>query len=199
MRATILTILATVVSIGVLTAADVPSSPRSRAAINRVAPELKQELEAKGLEFGAPIFLRIFKASRELEIWVESDTRFMRFKTYRICSFSGGLGPKARTGDGQSPEGFYFVNSSRMNPSSRFHLSFNLGFPNAYDRAHGRTGSFLMVHGDCVSIGCYAMTNDGIEEIYALADAALRNGQPFFRVHVFPFHMTDENLEAHRD
>ena len=86
----------------------------------------------------------------------------------------------------------------QLNPSSRFHLSFDLGYPNAYDRAHGRTGSALMVHGDCVSIGCYAMTDAGIEEIYALADAALRGGQTLFRMHVFPFRLTAENLLQHR-
>ena len=97
----------------------------------------------------------------------------------------------------RGPEGFYFVTPGRLNPFSKFHLSFNLGYPNAYDRAHGRTGGALMVHGDCVSIGCYAMTDAGIEEIYALADAAFREGQPFFRVHVFPFRMTDENMARH--
>jgi murein L,D-transpeptidase YafK len=199
MKATLLSILAIALVVGVLAAADVPTSSRSQAAIKRVTPKLEAELGAKGLEFGAPVFLRIFKSTRELEVWIENGSRFDRFKTYRICTFSGGLGPKIRTGDHQSPEGFYFVNPPRMNPSSQFHLSFNLGFPNTYDRAHGRTGNFLMVHGNCVSVGCYAMTNDGIEEIYALADAALRKGQPFFRVHVFPFHMTGKNLENHRD
>jgi len=85
-----------------------------------------------------------------------------------------------------------------MNPMSRFHLSFDLGYPNAYDRYYGRTGSALMVHGDCVSIGCYAMTDPGIEEIYALADAALRGGQPFFRVHIFPFRRTPDRIRRSR-
>ena len=84
-----------------------------------------------------------------------------------------------------------------MNPHSSYHLSFNLGYPNAYDRAHGRTGDFLMVHGKCVSIGCYAMTDQGIEEIYTLMNAAFEGGQPFVRVHIFPFVMSDENLAAH--
>lgn len=198
MRAPCLALLTGLLGIAVSSATEVPSSPRSRAVSSAVIPGLVEELEAQGLAFGAPIFIRIFKDSRELELWVESDTCFTKFRTYPICSFSGDLGPKLRTGDGQSPEGFYFVNPARMNPSSRFHLSFNLGYPNAYDRAHGRTGSFLMVHGACVSIGCYAMTDRGIEEIYAMADAALRNGQPFFRVHVFPFRLTTENLEPHR-
>lgn len=174
-----------------------PSSARSRSVVSRIRPSLQKALRATGLRFGAPIFLRIFKESKELELWVEKDGRFRLFRIYDICTFSGRLGAKLRTGDLQSPEGFYFVTSNHMNPSSRFHLSFDLGYPNAYDRYYRRTGSALMVHGDCVSIGCYAMTDAGIEEIYTLADAALRRGQPFFRVHIFPFRMTACNMQRH--
>ena len=113
-----------------------------------------------------------------------------------MCTWSGALGPKLKEGDGQSPEGFYFIKPSSLNPNSSYHLSFNLGFPNAYDRAHGRTGSYLMVHGDCVSIGCYAMTDEGIEKIYAGVEGAFAGGQSFIRVHVFPFEMTEQNLAA---
>jgi murein L,D-transpeptidase YafK len=109
------------------------------------------------------------------------------------------LGPKRQLGDGQASEGFYYVRPIQLNPLSTFHLSFNLGYPNRYDRIHGRTGSALMVHGSCVSIGCYAMTDSVIEEIYTLADAAFNNGQPFFRVHLFPFRMTKGNMERHQD
>lgn len=184
-------------SLSTTVAAEIPSSARSRAAIQRVKPSLESALRAKKLRLGAPIFVRILKESKQLEVWLDNGERFVPFKTYRICTYSGRLGPKRRRGDRQSPEGFYFVTPGRLNPSSEFHLAFNLGYPNAYDRAHGRTGSALMVHGDCVSIGCYAMTDAGIEEIYALADAALRDGQPFFRVHVFPFRMTADNMAKH--
>jgi len=177
---------------------EVPSSDVSQAAIGRVKPALEEALQLRGLRYGSPIFLRIFKEPRELEVLIESNGMFEHFRTYEVCSISGHLGPKLRRGDGQGPEGFYFVTPGRMNPESQFHLSFDIGYPNAYDRYHGRTGSALMVHGDCVSIGCYAMTDAGIEEIYALADAALRGGQPFFRVHVFPFRMTPCNIEGHR-
>lgn len=175
------------------------SSVRSREAVERVRPRLAEALAEKALRPGAPIFIRIFKESKELEVWVESEGgTFVLFRTWPICTFSGELGPKLRTGDLQSPEGFYYVTPGRMNPHSRFHLSFDLGYPNAFDLAHGRDGSALMVHGACVSIGCYAMTDSGIEEIYALADAALRDGQPFFRVHVFPFRMTAAAMQNHR-
>lgn len=156
------------------------SSPRSRQAIKRVRPKLERELNEKGFHWGMPIFIRIFKESYELEIWLNNGEQYERFKTYEICTYGvGGLGPKLQQGDGKAPEGFYFVKPRQLNPYSTFHLSFNIGYPNRYDRWHNRTGSAIMVHGNCVSIGCFAMTDSIIEEIYALADAAFRNGQPF--------------------
>ena len=140
--------------------------------------------------------MRIFKEEMELEIWVESQNGYHLFRKYPICTYGyGSLGPKTKQGDDQAPEGFYYVTPNRLNPVSNFHLSFNLGYPNSYDRSHNRTGSALMVHGSCVSIGCYAMTDEKIEEIFTIADLAFRNGQSFFRVHIFPFKMTSENME----
>ncbi|TQV65559.1 murein L,D-transpeptidase, partial [Exilibacterium tricleocarpae] len=180
-------------------ATDIPSSARAERSIASVEAVLRKGLSGKGLEYGSPIFIRIFKDPGVLEVWIESDNgAVVNFKNYDICTFSGNLGPKLKEGDNQSPEGFYFVNSGRLNPWSRFHLSFNLGYPNQYDRYHGRTGSALMVHGDCVSIGCYAMTDSYINEIYALGVAALKSGQPFFRVHLFPFKLELENLSKYR-
>jgi murein L,D-transpeptidase YafK len=132
-------------------------------------------------------------------VWIKRENTFEQYKTYTICTYgSGELGPKVKRGDGQAPEGFYLVTPKRMNPLSDFHLSFDFGYPNEYDRVHKRTGSALMVHGNCVSIGCYAMTDPVIEEIYALADAALRREQHFFKVHIFPFRITDESMRKHR-
>lgn len=176
----------------------VPSSPRSREATAQVAPKLVQAMQAKGLDYGSPVFIRVFKQEAELEVWVRSGEVYKHFRTYPIAAMSGQLGPKLREGDRQAPEGFYFVPPSRMNPNSRFHLSFNLGYPNAYDQGHRRTGSALMVHGGRASIGCFAMTDPKIEEIYTLVDAALRHGQPFFRVHLFPFRMSPQNMQKHR-
>jgi len=178
----------------------VPSSARSREAIARVSPRLTKEVLDKGFNWGAPIYIRIFKKTKQLEVWLKKEESYRLFKTYEICTYgwAGRLGPKVQQGDGQAPEGFYFVTPKQMNPLSSYHLSFNLGYPNAYDRAHKRTGGALMVHGRCVSIGCYAMTDKRIEEIYALADGAFRNGQPFFRVHIFPFPMNDDNLQKYR-
>ncbi len=174
-------------------AADLPSIKE------RVIPELKAQFSAKGMELGQPIFIRIFKETSELELWVKTNDQFELFKNYPICNFSGLLGPKLKEGDHQSPEGFYYVTPKHMNPNSTYHLSFNVGFPNKYDQSHERTGSYLMVHGDCVSIGYYAMSDKNIEEIYLVAKAALNSGQPFFRTHLFPFRMNEENMEKHKD
>jgi murein L,D-transpeptidase YafK len=149
----------------------------------------------KGMTTEAPIFIRIFKEESELEVWKSrEDGHFYHFKSYPICTWSGELGPKLAQGDKQAPEGFYRVTKGQMNPNSSFHLSFNLGFPNAYDRAHKRTGSALMVHGKCKSAGCFAMTDALMEEIYALARDQFAAGHESFQVHAFPFRMTDANM-----
>jgi murein L,D-transpeptidase YafK len=197
--ATIFLLVAMIVTTAVSEAQEIPSSARSRAAISRIKPKLQTEFSRTGFNWGTPIFIRIFKNTKELEIWLRDGENFRLFKTYKICTYGWrSLGPKIRQGDGRAPEGFYYVLPRQMNPLSNFHLSFNLGYPNAYDRVHGRTGSALMVHGSCVSIGCYAMTDKGIEEIFTLADASLRNGQRFLRVHIFPFQMTEKNMNKHK-
>jgi len=159
---------------------------------------LDARLQAKGVRLGAPVYIRIFKLESELELWVEKDGRFQRFATYPICLWSGRLGPKLKEGDRQAPEGFYTVGKGQLNPNSRWHRSFNLGFPNTYDRGKGRTGSFLMVHGGCSSIGCYAMTDQVVDEIWRLVTAALDDGQARIPVHVFPFRMTERNLRLRK-
>jgi murein L,D-transpeptidase YafK len=182
--------------------ARVAADDRAAAAAARVGPKLKRELAAKGLRMGDPVFIRIFKESRELEMWIQEPKKkiYKLFKTYPVANWGGGtLGPKLKQGDGQAPEGFYFVQRGQMNPKSKYHLAFNLGYPNGFDLAHRRTGDFLMVHGSNVSIGCYAMTDALIEEIYTLTDAALRKGQGFFRVHAFPFRMTEARMKKAAD
>lgn len=168
---------------------------RARAAAARVRPALEAELATAGFALGKPMFVRIIKEERVLELWLERDGRYALFKPYPICTWSGELGPKLRQGDRQSPEGFYRVALGQLNPASRYHLSFNLGYPNAYDRAHGRTGDYLMVHGSCVSIGCYAIGDDAIEEVYTLLEASLRAGQRHVDVHVFPFRLGPDARE----
>ncbi|MEM7619735.1 MAG: murein L,D-transpeptidase family protein [Pseudomonadota bacterium] len=171
-----------------------------------IAPHLKpiaaythENLAAKQMKVSAPILVRIFKKESELEVWKEKDDgSYHLFRTYPICKWSGELGPKLKQGDKQAPEGFYKVRAGHMNPRSQYYLSFNLGYPNAYDRSYGRTGKHLMVHGDCSSAGCYAMTDALMEEIYLLAREAFKGGQKYIPVHAFPFRMTEENLARHK-
>ncbi len=171
---------------------------REQDVIQRMTPRMSRELEAKGLTLGSPVFIRIFKETRELELWMlhPASGTYRHFKTWPVAAMSGQLGPKLTEGDCQVPEGFYHVGRSRMKPDSRYHLAFNIGYPNSYDRAHQRTGSFIMVHGSRFSAGCAAMTDPGIEEIYTVSSSALAKGQPYFRVHVFPFRMTADCLAS---
>ena len=156
-------------------------------------------MSQKGMSASGPIFIRIFKEESELEVWkARDDGHFYHFKTYPICNWSGDLGPKIEQGDRQAPEGFYNVSSAQMNPNSNYYLSFNVGFPNAYDRVFGRSGSNVMVHGNCKSAGCYAMTDALVEEIYGIAREAFAGGQKSFPLHAYPFRMTDANMQRHK-
>jgi len=168
-------------------------SKRGLASGREVAPE---ELAGADAVLGDPVFIRIFKESSELELWVQPGGagEFVLALQWPIARWSGTLGPKLMEGDGQAPEGFYYTNRSSLNPNSSYHLSFNINFPNAYDRSLGRTGTFIMVHGGRSSIGCFAMTDPVIEVIYATVEAALQNGQDTVPIHVFPFRMTSERI-----
>jgi murein L,D-transpeptidase YafK len=159
-----------------------------------------RQIESLNMEREAPILIRIYKEESTLEIWKRDRTgRFVPLNTYPICKYSGKLGPKIVEGDRQAPEGFYDITSDQMNPNSSQYLAFNIGFPNAFDRSLGRTGSFLMVHGGCRSVGCYAMTDGAMEEIYGLVYEALRGGQEKVQVQAFPFHMTAGNIARHAE
>ncbi|MFC5066829.1 L,D-transpeptidase family protein [Flaviflagellibacter deserti] len=174
------------------------SGPKEQRAIS---PKTVALMEKKGMRKEDPILVRIYKEDSQLEVWKKKrDTgRYALLKTYEICRFSGDLGPKKTEGDRQSPEGFYTIAPGQMNPKSSYYLSFDLGFPNAYDRSLGRSGAHLMVHGDCLSKGCYAMTDEQIADVYALAREAFKGGQRGFQVQALPFRMTAENLARRRD
>ncbi|MGA0596954.1 L,D-transpeptidase family protein [Enterovirga sp. CN4-39] len=172
------------------------STGRSLAPI---PPQTQALMASKGMSKSDPILVRVFKKESELEVWKRTvDGEYAHLKTYPICRWSGQLGPKRREGDRQAPEGFYTITPGQMNPNSSYYLSFDTGFPNAYDRAHGGTGSYLMVHGSCSSRGCYAMTDEGIAEVYALAREAFAGGQRGFQFQAYPFKMTAENLAKFR-
>jgi murein L,D-transpeptidase YafK len=162
--------------------------------------KLKAKMEQLNMDPKAPVYIRSFKETSEFEVWKQRrDGTYGLLKTYDICKWSGKLGPKVREGDRQAPEGFYTVKPSQMNPNSRYYLSFNIGFPNAYDAAWNRTGNSLMVHGACSSAGCYSMTDESAGEIYWLARDAFIGGQRSFEVHLYPFRMTAENMAKHRN
>jgi murein L,D-transpeptidase YafK len=173
----------------------------NNAKANQPVPaKLVAEMAAKDMDLQSPILIRLFKQEAELEVWKQDRSgRFALLKTYPICRWSGDLGPKVREGDRQAPEGFYAITPGQMNPQSAYYLSFNTGYPNAYDRSLGHTGSELMVHGDCSSRGCYAMTDEQIAEIYSLGRESFFGGQKAFQFQAYPFKMTPVNLAKHRN
>ncbi len=171
--------------------------PKAQRPVNA---DIKEKMTKLGMKDESPIMIRIFKEESALEVWkAKPDGRYALLDTFEICKWSGELGPKFKEGDRQAPEGFYEITPALMNPNSNYYLSFNLGYPNKYDRAYGRTGTHLMVHGACSSRGCYAMTDEQIQDIYALARDSFKGGQRSFQVQALPFRMTAENLAKHQD
>jgi murein L,D-transpeptidase YafK len=162
--------------------------------------KLVQSMKAKGITTTSPVMFRIFKEESVLEVWKRKDNgRYDMVTSYQICKWSGKLGPKFIEGDRQAPEGFYAVRPAQMNPKSSYYLSFNTGFPNGLDRALGRTGANLMVHGACSSSGCYSMTDAQVSQIYAFARDAFKGGQESIQLEAFPFRMTAANMARYRD
>jgi murein L,D-transpeptidase YafK len=169
-------------------------------AMKEVSPEMTTLLQQKNMPKDSPILVRVFKEESELEVWKQDTSgRYELLRVYPICRWSGGLGPKVKEGDRQAPEGFYAITPGLMNPNSNYYLAINIGFPNAFDRANGYTGNFLMIHGDCSSRGCYAMTDEQIGEIYSLARESFLGGQKEFQIQAYPFRMTPANLARHRN
>jgi murein L,D-transpeptidase YafK len=169
-------------------------------AEKQLPAEIVRTMQAKGMERSSPIMARIFKEEGKVEIWKQKKNgRYDIIASYDICKWSGKLGPKYIEGDRQAPEGFYTVRPAQMNPRSSYHLAFNIGYPNAFDRVNGRTGSNLMVHGSCSSSGCYSMTDEQIEQIYAFGRDAFRGGQTEFQIQAFPFRMTAQNMARYKD
>ncbi len=162
--------------------------------------KLVNKMKANDMSTRSPIMMRIFKEEGVLEVWKQKGNgRYDIIASYEICKWSGVLGPKFKEGDRQAPEGYYRIYPAQMNPNSSYYLSFNMGFPNSYDRSHNRTGSNLMVHGACSSAGCYSMTDEQVLEIYGFARDAFKGGQDYFMVEALPFRMTPENMARHRD
>ena len=169
-------------------------------ATKELPPALLSLLRQKKMPKYSPIVMRLFKEEAELEVWKQDTTGlFQILKVYPICRWSGDLGPKLQEGDRQAPEGFYTITPELMNPNSDYYLAINVGFPNSFDKANKRDGSLLMIHGDCSSSGCYAMTDEQISEIYSLARDTFLGGRPSFQVQAYPFRLTPANLARHRN
>jgi murein L,D-transpeptidase YafK len=168
-------------------------------AMKELSPEMLALLQKKSMPKESPILVRLFKEESELEVWKQDTTGlYQLLRVYPICRWSGELGPKKVEGDRQAPEGFYTITPGLMNPNSNYYLAINMGFPNAYDKANGYSGGFLMIHGDCSSRGCYAMTDEQIGEIYSLAREAFLGGQKQFQIQAYPFRLTPANMARHR-
>jgi len=166
----------------------------------QLSSKMVSKMRELGMQKTSPILLRIFKEEGTLEVWkANTADRFQLLKSYKICAWSGKLGPKIKEGDRQAPEGFYPLFPHQMNPNSNYYLAINTGFPNVYDKANGRSGTHLMIHGACSSSGCYSMTDEQIIEIFALARDAFKGGQESVQLQAFPFRMTAENMARHRD
>ncbi|WP_332065197.1 murein L,D-transpeptidase family protein [Bartonella sp. CB189] len=187
-------------SIGILTACGIKLPDSVKAKAEQPLPqEIQNRMASYNIDQYAPIMMRFFKEENVAEIWKKNRTgTFMLVARYGICKWSGDLGPKYKEGDFQTPEGFYTISASQMNPFSKYYLSFNIGFPNLYDQVHGRTGSYLMVHGSCFSAGCYSMSDKNMAQIYAFARDAFKGGQREFQLQSFPFRMTASNMARHR-
>jgi murein L,D-transpeptidase YafK len=199
-RIRLLLATAAIAAAGALGGCQTDGTDLSARAMTPLSGRTLAELEQKNMSKDSPILVRLFKQEAELEVWKQDRSgRFALLKTYPICRWSGELGPKVKEGDRQAPEGFYSITPSQMNPKSQYYLAFNMGYPNAYDRAWNRTGAELMIHGDCSSRGCYAMTDEQIGEIYALGREAFFGGQRAFQVQAYPFRMTPDNFAKHRN
>jgi len=171
----------------------------SHRSLSPIPAETLAQMERVGVTKEAPTLIRAYKKEAEFEVWKQRpDGRYALLKTFPMCRWSGQLGPKTREGDRQVPEGFYSISPGQLNPNSAYYLSFNVGYPNAYDRAWGHTGGTIMVHGACSSAGCFSMTDQQIAEIYAIARTSLNAGQNAVQMQSYPFRMTAENLARHR-
>jgi murein L,D-transpeptidase YafK len=185
-----------------VSAADIDSFEIKQKRFERVSGaylhcEKKVQASCKklGVKEYAPIFLRVFKKEKILQVWIEKKDSFIKYNEFKICASSGTLGPKRKQGDNQVPEGFYHI--AVFNPLSLYHLSLGINYPNASDNILSKApdkGGDIYIHGECASIGCMAM-DTSIEEIYVLAVKARSGGQEEIPVHIFPFKMTDKNYE----
>jgi murein L,D-transpeptidase YafK len=173
--------------------------PRVKAAFQDKGKLMTDLYKSKQLNIkNAHLFIRVFKQEDELELWAKSKTaqQFTKIKIFKICAKSGTIGPKARAGDGQVPEGLYQIN--RFNPASNYHLSLGIDYPNKTDKLRAGffpTGGDIFIHGECVTIGCMPLTNEFIEELYVACVEAKEALQKTIKVEIYPCRLTTENSQ----
>jgi murein L,D-transpeptidase YafK len=174
--------------------------PRVRMAAKEKDDALRQMFAGRKLPYPPrAILFRAFKKEAELELWASENTgsTYTLVNTYGICATSGVLGPKRRFGDVQVPEGFYELDW--FNPQSNFLLSLHISYPNAADRILGsriNLGGDIFLHGNCVTIGCIPITDDGIKEVYWLAVQVHGAGQRHIPIEIFPARLTENGFNA---
>lgn len=179
---------------------DVDITKVSKKTDYQLSSSVLGKLASMNIDRSSPMMLRILKEEGRLELWkADRSNRFQLVRNYKICAWSGKLGPKTKEGDRQAPEGFYPLSKANLNPNSSYYLAINTGFPNNYDRANQASGTHLMIHGACSSSGCYSMTDEQMVEIFAFARDAFDGGQKTIQLQAFPFRMTAENMARHRD
>jgi murein L,D-transpeptidase YafK len=183
--------------LGVHPKPNLPDSDRAKTVRTAIWPRLQKEMKERGMKHNSPVYIRLFKEESMLQLWIKSRKQYQLFKSYDICFFTGGLGTKTREGDGKSPEGFYTIKPSQLNPVSNYYLAINVGYPNKLEMMKGYTGNAIMIHGHCASIGCYAMTDPYIEEIYTLVYKAFASGQQQVNVDIYPFIMDRAHMEKY--
>ena len=160
--------------------------------------DLQKLLKEKGIDQkNFEVHIRSFKYEKQLEVWCRNkgENKYILVKTIAICASSGNLGPKRKEGDLQVPEGFYEV--AWFNPMSDYHLGLKINYPNKSDliKANGRPGGDIMIHGNCVTIGCIPLQNDPIEELYVLCVES-KNRKNTIGVSIYPCRLNKQNFES---
>lgn len=171
---------------------------RVKTAYDKKWASLQTQLEAKKIDkTNFELYFRIFKLEKEFEVWVKNkkDDKYTLLKNISICASSGDLGPKRKQGDYQVPEGFYEI--ATFNPNSSYHLAMKINYPNQSDKLKktaADAGGDIMIHGNCVTIGCIPLQNDPVEEVYVLATEA-KNKNNAINIAIYPCRFNEKNKQ----
>jgi len=171
---------------------------RVKSAYNQHWNDLQALLISKKLNKDHfSVYIRIFKEEGLLEAWAKNTSQksYTFLKSFSICAKSGTAGPKRKQGDGQVPEGFYEITA--FQPQSSYHLALKVGYPNKSDRLKATSsdpGGDIMIHGNCVTIGCIPIQDEPIEELYILCVESKNNGS-LINADIYPFKFGNKNID----